>query len=98
LILETIAGQKRDAEVCQRLGICEQRFRQLVVELLQAALERLEGLPPGRPRRAEESEDTRVLRQQVEALDREFQVAEVREEIALAVPGAAASSPQKKRN
>ena len=47
VILETMMGQWRVGEACERLGICEQRFRQLRAELLQAALERLEGRPTG---------------------------------------------------
>ena len=92
-------GQWRVGEACERLGICEQRFRQLRAELLQAALERLEGRPAGRPRRPEEPEDTVALRRQLEAMQRELHVAQMREEIALALPQAAAgpsSALQKK--
>jgi hypothetical protein len=93
VILETMMGQWRVGEACDRLGICEQRFRQLRAELLQAALERLEGRPVGRPRRLEEPGDTVALRQQLEAMQRELHVAQVREEIALALPQAAAGPP-----
>ena len=93
VILETMMGKWRVGEACDRLGICEQRFRQLRAELLQAALERLEGRPAGRPRRPEEAEDTVALRRQLEAMQLELHVAQVREEIALALPQAAASSP-----
>jgi hypothetical protein len=86
LILETMMGKWRVQEACDRLGICEQRFRQLRDDLLQAALERLEGLPAGRPPRAPEPAETTALRQQVESLQRELQAAQVREEIALALP------------
>ena len=93
VILETMMGKWRVGEACDRLGICEQRFRQLRAELLQAALERLEGRPAGRPRRPEEPQDTVALRRQLEAMQLELHVAQVREEIALALPQAAASSP-----
>ena len=93
VILETMMGKWRVGEACDRLGICEQRFRQLRAELLQAALERLEGRPAGRPRRPEEPEDTVALRRQLEAMQLELHVAQVREEIALALPQAAASPP-----
>ena len=99
VILETMMGKWRVGEACDRLGICEQRFRQLRAELLQAALERLEGQPAGRPRRPEEAEDTVALRRQLEAMQRELHVAQVREEIALALPQVAAgrsSALQKK--
>jgi hypothetical protein len=99
VILETMMGQWRVGEACARLGICEQRFRQLRAELLQAALERLEPRPAGRPRRPEEPEDTVALRRQLEVMQRELHVAQVREEIALALPQLAVgseSAPQKK--
>ena len=72
--------------------------RQLRAELLQAALERLEGRPAGRPRRPEEPEDTVALRRQLEAMQRELHVAQVREEIALAMPQAAAASAADQRS
>jgi hypothetical protein len=105
VILETMMGKWRVGEACDRLGICEQRFRQLRQELLQAALECLEGLPAGRPRQPEESQETAELRQQLEALKRDLHVTRVREEIALGLPHvsvspaaqAEAPAPQKKR-
>jgi helix-turn-helix protein len=86
VILETMMGQWRVSEACVQLGICEQRFRQLREELLQAAVDRLEDRPSGRPPRPPEPQDTATLRQQVTELQRELQVAQVREEIALALP------------
>jgi hypothetical protein len=105
VILETMMGKWRVSEACDRLGICEQRFRQLRQELLQAALECLEGLPAGRPRRPQEPEETVALRRQLEALKRELHVAQVRAEIALGLPHVSGSpaaqaegpAPQKKR-
>ena len=91
VILETMMGQWRVSEACERLGISEQRFRQLRAELFQAALERLEAWPAGRPRRAEEPKETAALCQQLAAMQRELHVAQVREEIALALPRAAGS-------
>ena len=38
VILETMLGKCRVQEACERLGICEQRYRQLRETLLQAAL------------------------------------------------------------
>jgi len=93
LILETMKGEQRVQQVCAELGICEQRFRQLRTELLQAALASLEDQPAGRPRRPEESAETAALRQQVTELQRELQVAQVREEIALALPQVSQTAP-----
>jgi transposase-like protein len=106
VILETMMGPGRVQGACARLGICEQRYRQLRQTLLQAALDSLEDRPSGRPRRPAEPEETAALRQQVAELQRELQVAQVREEIALALPqvskaapgpAAAAAAPKKKR-
>jgi transposase-like protein len=86
VILETMQGQCRVQEACERLGICEQRFRQLRETLLQAAVTSVEDRPAGRPRRLEEPAEVTMLRQQVTQLARELQAAQVREEIALALP------------
>src|SRR5262249_51159336 len=83
VVLETMLGQWRVSEACDQLGVCEQRFRQLRQELLQAALASLEDRPSGRPRRPEESAETAALRRQVAELERELRLAQVREEIAL---------------
>jgi hypothetical protein len=105
VILETLTGTWRVQEACHRLGICEQRFRQWRDDRLQAALNRLEDRPAGRPRQPEESDETVALRQHVAAHQRELQVAGVREEIALALPQVnqtasdqtASPAPKKKR-
>ena len=105
VILETMMGKWRVHEACVRLGICEQRFRQLREALLQAALEGIEDQPAGRPRRPEQPAETAGLRRQLESLERELQVAQVREEVILALPHVRLSpatpaekpAPQKKR-
>jgi hypothetical protein len=93
-ILETMAGTARVQELCVRLGICEQRFRQLRAVALQAALASVEDQPPGRPRRPEESPQIAQLRQQLEEMQRLLQVSQVREEIALALPQVGASASE----
>lgn len=86
VVLETMTGTLRVQEACQILQLSEQRFHQLREELLQAALERLEGKPMGRPRRELAEEDPQRLREQVAELEAELQAAQVREEIALVLP------------
>jgi hypothetical protein len=93
IILETIAGRLRVAEACEQLGICEQRFRQLRAELLRAALASLEDQPAGRPPRPKEADESVTLRRQLQALEEELHVAQVREEIALALPRVHAALP-----
>jgi hypothetical protein len=86
-------GKWRVSEACAQLGISEQRFRQLREELLQAAVDRLQDRPWGRPPRPQEPEQTAALRQQVNQLQQELQVAQVREEIALALPQVSRTPP-----
>ena len=107
VILETMLGKWRVQEACSRLDICEQRFRQLREAVMQAALSSLEDRPAGRPRRPQEPEETAALRRQVAELQRQLQAAQVREEIALALPqvhktvpdqtASPAAAPKKKR-
>jgi hypothetical protein len=106
VILETIMGRRRAQEACALLDISEQRYRQLRETLLQAALASLEDRPAGRPRRPEEPEEMTALRRHVAELERELEVARVREEIALALPQvnrpgpdqpASPGAPKKKR-
>ena len=94
VILETMQGRWRVQEACGRLGIGEQRFRQLREELLQAALASLEDRPAGRPCRPAEPEEITALRRQVAELTRELQAAQVREEIALALPQVSKTPPE----
>ena len=81
-----MTGACRVQEACQRLGISEPRFRHLREALLQGALASLEDRPAGRPRPPEPSAEMMALCQHVAGVERELQVAAVREEIALALP------------
>jgi Helix-turn-helix domain len=87
VILETMTGAYGVAEACRRLDISEQRFYQLRAELLQAAIERLEPRPAGRPRQdAEAGIDVGALQARVTELETELQAAQLRQEIAVAMP------------
>ena len=99
VILETMAGKHCVPEACRLLNICEQRFYQLRAEFLQAALERFEARPAGRPRRPAESEEVRALRAEVAELTSALRAAQVREEIALVLPNrvSVVDEPEKKR-
>jgi hypothetical protein len=89
-ILETIAGETPIAEASARLGISEPRFHQLRQRVLEAALEALAPGIPGRPRKEEDPTDTAArvaeLQRQVSDLQISLRAAEVRTEIALAMP------------
>jgi len=92
VVLETMTGKYRVQEACQLLDICEQRFHQLRAELLQAALEQLEAKPPGRPRSQPVPVEAEAVRDRLADMELELRVAQVREEIALALPHVAVQS------
>jgi hypothetical protein len=87
LILEALAGRRTVAEVCEQLGLGERRLHALRQRALQAAVDSLEPRPAGRPAAAEAA-DARVvvLEGQVQELRLELRAAQIREEIALAMP------------
>lgn len=87
-VLETMVGEGRVQEACQRLGVCEQRFHQLRQEAMEGALAALEPGVPGRPARTVSpgQERIRALEEEVAALKVELRAAKAREEIALALP------------
>ena len=99
VILQTLAGTCRVREACRRLGISEPRFQQLRAQVLEAALERLEPRPAGRPPQPGEADEGRLaaLADRLAAKEVELRAAEARVEIALALPGAAPrAAPGKK--
>jgi len=86
IILETLTGKLRVQEACRKLGICEQRLWQLRQEMLQAAVASLETQPAGRRPAAVEAPEAAALKEQLATLQGELRAAQVREEIALALP------------
>jgi hypothetical protein len=87
VVLETMTGARRVLEACDLLDISESRFHQLRLELLQAALERLERRPAGRPRATPASPEVDLLHEQVAELAKELDASHVREEVAMILPG-----------
>jgi hypothetical protein len=101
IILQTMAGELRLQDACDRLGVSPQRFHQLREEALSAALAGLEPGLPGRPARVPtpQDEQMRQLEAQLAAKDLEARTARAREEIALTLPRAASPllpAPEKK--
>jgi hypothetical protein len=88
LILEALAGRRTVAEVCRQLGLGERRFHALRQQVLQAALGSLEPRPAGRPAQTPSAADGRVaaLEAAVQELRLDLRAAQIREEIALALP------------
>jgi hypothetical protein len=97
VVLKTMAGRCSVAEACAVLGLSEPRFDQLRIELLQAAIDRLEPQPAGRRARAvtpAEAENQRLQARIVE-LEAERHAAHVRAEIALTLPQVGAAGEKK---
>jgi hypothetical protein len=88
VILQTIAGNLRVAEACDRLGIREAMFHRLRAGVLQAGLAHLEPRPLGRPSQQVSSEQEQMadLERRLGDLNAELQLAGVREEIAHVLP------------
>lgn len=87
-VLDTMLGEGRVQEACQRLGICEQRFHQLRHKAVGWFVDALEPGVPGRPAQtlSPEQERIRALEEEVADLKVELRAAKAREEIALALP------------
>jgi len=90
-IVDSLAGRATVAEVCAELGIGESRFHQLRTDALQAAVDRLEPRPAGRPTQPVSPTDERVaeLERQLRELRWELQACQIRLELAEALPGLA---------
>jgi hypothetical protein len=88
VILQTLTGECRVQEACAKLAISEQRVHQLRTQALQAAVDRLEARPGGRPAHTRSAAEEQVaqLQAQVQELEVELQLMQVREEISLAMP------------
>jgi Helix-turn-helix domain len=88
VVLETIAGHCTVGEACERLGISEQRFDQLRIEMLQEGIDRLEPQPAGRRARVETPEEmeNKCLKARIAELEARLRAAEVRAEVALTLP------------
>lgn len=97
VVLETLAGTCRVSEACQRLNISEQRFDQVRVEALQAALAALGPKPLGRPPRTPSPAEAEAeqLRARVAELEARLHVAAVRTEVAAILPHTAAAAEKK---
>jgi len=101
VILATITGQMTIEQACDRLAIGQSRFYKLRTEVLEASLKHLEPRAMGRPAHVQTAEEARCeeLQEQVERLEAELKISEVREEIARTMPHLAEDRERlKKRN
>jgi hypothetical protein len=90
IILRTFSGEITALQACQELGIGETRFHDLRNEVLQYTLQALEPKPVGRPPLQVGPQDAQVaqLQQDVEDLRISLQAAQIRQELAAAMPHA----------
>ena len=88
LILETLAGQQTVRGAARLLGLGARRFHILRRQFLRESVDRLEPRAPGRPGRELAVADERIaaLEAELQRLRIELQAAQIREEIALAMP------------
>jgi hypothetical protein len=88
MILDVLAGRRTVGQSCARLRLSERRFHGSRHRALQAALSGLEPCPAGHPARGPAGADARAaLQAEVRDLRLELRAAQVREEIALVMPG-----------
>jgi hypothetical protein len=97
VILSTVAGRRGVSEAAALLGITPQRFHALRQQALQAAVAALAPRPGGRPRRVATppAEPVAELVQENERLRHELAACQLREEIALLLPGRAGPGEKK---
>lgn len=89
VVLQTIAGELSVPEACARLNVSEARFHELRAEVLQMALQHLEPKPAGRRSRQPDPQDAEMatLKEQIQELKIELRATQIREELALLMPG-----------
>lgn len=86
VVLQTMTGALRVQEACVQLDLSEQRFDQLRVEALQAAVAGLEPKPAGRPAKPVADPEVTRLQARVADLEAQLQAALIRAELAAALP------------
>jgi len=96
VILETIAGNLTIAQACEQLGIGEAMFHRLRQRVLQVGLADLEPRQRGRPSAAPTEAEIKQqeLTAEVETLEDELKLSELRYEIASILPHVRASEPE----
>jgi hypothetical protein len=88
IILQTLAGDLSVTDACTKLDISQARFFELRSTMLQAALHSLEPRPAGRPPAQIDPATQRIQQLEQQNLDLRVHLtaAQLREEIALAMP------------
>jgi transposase len=88
VILQTIAGELSVADACKQLCLSEARFHELRQQWLQASCAALEPKPLGRPKETTIEQEVELLRlhRENKNLEMHLRAAQIREEIAVAMP------------
>lgn len=98
VILKTLTQQVSFTAASAELGITPQRLHVLRQVSVQALVDSLEAQPVGRPRKQTATDSEKVaLQAQVARLEQELQAAQLRLEIALALPGRPGATAAKKK-
>jgi hypothetical protein len=94
VVLQTLTGELRVQEACELLQISEQRFDELRIEAIQAAVASLEPKPAGRPPRSAtiDPAEAEQLRARVANLEAQLAAALVRADLAAALAKAGRAS------
>ena len=89
VVLQTVAGELSVPEACARLNISEARFHEMRAEVLQTALLHLEPKPAGRPPQQPDPQaaEMTALKEQIQELKIELRATQIREELAILMPG-----------
>jgi hypothetical protein len=97
-ILQTVAQQLGVNAASARLGLTPQRFHMLRQQALQAALDALAARPGGRPRQTVTAEQEQIdaLQQKLEQLRRELATSQLREQLAVLLPGRSGPGEKKR--
>ena len=99
ILLQTIAGELAVPDACQKLDISQARFFELRATMLKGAVESLQPKPVGRPVRQIRPETERIQQLEQQNLDLRVHLAaaQLREEIALAMPHLSTRHKAKKK-
>jgi hypothetical protein len=98
VILRTLSGQLGIKQASAQLGLTPQRLHELRQEALAAALAALAPRPLGRPRQRATAEQEQIddLQHQIEQLQQELHSSQLREQLAVLLPGRAEPGEKKR--
>ena len=96
-VLETITEAISVEEACERLGVSPARFHELRREALEGAMKALEPRAPGRPPLPRPDPEVEALRATNHEHTRALEAANIRADIAIAMPRLLRPLPEEKK-